>query len=225
MKHDLHPWHVTPAEAVAIQQRLRGQVRVEPLDVPALRTVAGCDLSAEKDRGEVFVGIVVLSLPGLGPVEEVALSTRTEFPYVPGLLSFREVPAILEAWERLRGVPDVLILDGHGLAHPRRFGLACHAGLVLERPAVGCAKRRFVGTHAEPGAERGATAELRDGDEVIGAVVRTKTACAPVYASIGQRCRLADAVELLLACDGGYRIPEPTRRAHLLVNRLRRGER
>lgn len=216
-----HAWDVTPAQAVAIQRELRAAVRVEPLDIAGVRTVGGCDLSADRQRGEVVAGIVVLELPGLAALDEAVIVTQTRFPYVPGLLSFRELPPLLAAFERLGVLPDAVMLDGQGLAHPRRCGLACHAGLALDRPTIGCAKSRYVGEGAEPGTERGAYALLTDSGEVVGAAVRTRQGAKPVYVSVGHRCRLQDAIELVLRCGRGYRLPEPTRLAHQLVYRHR----
>jgi deoxyribonuclease V len=146
----------------------------------------------------------------------------TRFPDVPGLLSFRESPIVLEAFAKLKTRPDALMLDGHGYAHPRRFGLACHVGVWLDLPTLGCAKSRFIGSHREPGKRPGGTAALRDDGEVIGRVVRTKLGVKPVFVSVGHRIDLAGAVRLVLASCKGYRVPEPTRQAHLHVNALRR---
>lgn len=217
-------WDVAPAEAVAIQRELAGRVVQSPLDLDRVRLVAGADLSADRMRGDIYVGVVVIDLATGETVDQAVLATTTTFPYVPGLLSFREVPPLLQVWRHLRVAPDVLICDGQGLAHPRRIGLACHAGLALNLPTVGCAKSRYVGTHDEPGADRGSTAPLLDRSEVIGSVVRTRAGVKPVYVSVGHRCTLPDAVELVLRCTTRVRLPEPTRRAHVLVNRCRRGE-
>ncbi len=216
-------WDVTPAEAVAIQHRLRGAVRAVPL--PPVRLVAGTDLSADRQRGEVHAGVVVVDLLTGETVDSAVVTATTEFPYVPGLLSFRELPALDIAWRRLRVKPDAVLCDGQGLAHPRRFGLACHAGVRWQVPAVGCAKSRLVGEADPPGAARGAWAPLRDDGETIGAVVRTRAGVKPVYVSIGHLCTLADAIDLVLRCVGRYRLPEPTRRAHALVNDHRRAAR
>lgn len=219
----LHDWNLSASEAVALQKRLAPQVQVTPLaEMP--RLIAGADLSFDKGSDVVWAGIVVLSFPELKIVEERGLQTEAPFPYVPGLLSFREAPAILQVWEQLEHKPDVLVLDGQGLAHPRRFGLACHLGLWLDLPTYGSAKTLFVGKFDELGEERGARAELVHRGEVVGEAVRTKKKVTPVYVSVGNKITLEDAVKLTLACDGGYRVPEPTRRAHLFVNRLRLGE-
>ncbi|BCM90308.1 endonuclease V [Abditibacteriota bacterium] len=219
----LHDWNLSASEAVALQKRLAPQVQVTPLQkTPQL--IAGADLSFDKGSDVVWAGIVVLSFPDLQIVEERGLQTVAPFPYVPGLLSFREAPAVLQVWEQLENKPDVLVLDGQGLAHPRRFGLACHLGLWLDLPTYGSTKTLFVGNFDDVGEERGATAELVHRGEIVGAAVRTKRKVTPVYVSVGNKMTLDDAVKLTLACDGGYRVPEPTRRAHLFVNRLRRGE-
>jgi deoxyribonuclease V len=220
----IHEWNLKPREAVELQKRLREQVKIAPLG-RKVKTIAGCDISFNKFDPTIYAGIVVLSLPSLEVVEEVGVVSETEFPYVPGLLSFRETPSLLEAWEKLKTEPDAVMFDGQGLAHPRRVGIASHVGLMLERPTLGCAKSVLVGKYDEPGAERGSWTPMIDKGETVGAAVRTKTRVQPVFVSPGHLIDLEGAVELVLACDGGYRQPEPTRRAHLLVNALRRGER
>jgi deoxyribonuclease V len=151
------------------------------------------------------------------------VETQTKFPYIPSLLSFREIPALLEAWEKLDNLPDVLICDGQGIAHPRRFGVACHAGILISRPTIGCAKSVLVGKFDEPEKARGNWAPMIHREEEIGAALRTKNNVAPVYVSPGHLIDLETSIEILLRCDGGYRIPEPTRQAHLFVNELRQG--
>lgn len=219
----LHPWNLTASEAIALQKELQSQLELRPLPT-APRLVAGADLSFDKGSDTVYAGIVVLSLPDLEIVEERGLQTTAPFPYVPGLLSFREAPAVLRVWEKLENRPDVLVLDGQGTAHPRGLGLASHLGLWLQTPTVGCAKTLFVGQFDEPAVERGARSDLVYKGEVVGAALRTKTRVSPVFVSPGHLIDLESSIELLLNCDGGYRIPEPTRRAHLFVNRLRRGK-
>jgi len=222
----LHGWDLAPREAVELQKSLRERVRLEPPRSP-IRLVAGADISFNKFEPTVYAGIVVLSLPSLEVVEEAGVVSEARFPYVPGLLSFRETPSVLEAWAKLRTEPDAVVLDGQGIAHPRRFGIASHLGLLTGRPALGCAKSILVGRHEELGEERGSRAPLVDpkrGD-TVGYALRTKRRVQPVYVSPGHLIDFDSAVELMLACDGGYRVPEPTRRAHLLVNALRRGER
>lgn len=219
----LHSWNLSPAEAIALQNQLRGQIRLQPLQNEP-KFVAGADLSFEIGSDTVFAGIVVLSFPDLEIVEECGLQTQAKFPYVPGLLSFREAPAILQVWEKLRHKPDVLILDGQGTAHPRRFGIACHLGLWLQIPTLGCAKTLLCGKYENLGLERGNLASLVHRGETVGAALRTKTKVNPVFVSPGNLCDIDSAISLLLRCDGGLKIPEPTRRAHGFVNRLRRGE-
>lgn len=219
----LHPWNVTPAEAVALQQRLRSQIRIEAPAQPFL-TIAGADISFNKFEETVYAGIVVLRLDTLETVEEAGVVSTAPFPYIPGLLSFREIPALLEAWQKLTTEPDVVMFDGHGTAHPRRIGIASHAGLFLNRPTFGCGKSVLTGKFSNPAPERGAWSPMTDRGETIGAALRTKNRVNPVFVSPGHLLDLETAIALTLQCDGGYRIPEPTRRAHLLVNALRRGE-
>lgn len=217
----LHPWDVTPEEAVRIQQSLRARIISRDTEPPDFRTIAAMDVSYDRQSAWIFAAVVILGLPGFEPVERAAVRSRARFPYVPGLLSFRESPAGLEAWQRLRTRPDCLICDGHGYAHPRRFGLACHFGLLVGLPTIGFAKSVLVGSFREPGRERGATADLVHGREVIGAVLRTRDDVAPVFVSVGHRISLTTAVAAVLACSPRYRIPEPIRQVHSLVNRLR----
>ena len=219
----LHEWSLTPREAVELQKRLHERVRVAPLR-KKIETVAGADISFNKFDPVVYAAVVVLRLPSLEVVEEAGVVSETKFPYVPGLLSFRESPSVLEAWAKLKTEPDAVMFDGQGLAHPRRVGIACHVGLIIKRPTLGCAKSVLVGKFEEPGEERGAWSPMVDRGETVGAALRTKTRVQPVYVSPGHLIDLEGAVDLTLRCDGGYRQPEPTRRAHLLVNALRRGD-
>ena len=221
----LHEWTMTPREAVELQKSLRERVRIAPLR-KKIRTIAGADISFNKFSPVVYAGLVVLSLPHLEVVEEVGVVSETKFPYVPGLLSFREAPSVLEAWAKLETEPDVVMFDGQGIVHPRRVGIASHVGLWLNRPTLGCAKSVLVGKYEEPGRERASWTELIDpkNSEVVGAALRTKTNVNPIYVSPGHLIDLKSAIKLTLECDGGYRQPEPTRRAHHLVNALRRGE-
>ncbi|HYG12256.1 MAG TPA: deoxyribonuclease V [Pyrinomonadaceae bacterium] len=223
----LHDWEIRPREAVELQKSLRERVRVVPHTGKKIETVAGADISFNKFSPVIYTGIVVIRVPSLEVVEEVGIIGETQFPYVPGLLSFREAPSVLEAWSKLKTEPDAVMFDGQGIAHPRRIGIASHVGLFLNRPTLGCAKSVLVGRHAEPGEERGSWQPLVDpkNDETVGAALRTKTRVQPIYVSPGHLIDLAGAIQLTLESDGGYRQPEPTRRAHLLVNALRRGER
>ena len=215
-----HRWTVAPARAIAIQRKLAAQVRLEPLPGP-VRTVAGADVAFSADAATCIAAIVVWDLTRREVVETVVARRPVTFPYVPGLLSFREIPAVLAAARKLRTDPDVFLFDGQGLAHPRRFGLACHAGLCLDRPSIGCAKSLLCGEFVEVSPRRGARSALTHANEVVGAVLRTRDGVRPVFVSIGHRITLPDAVRLVLRCGGGYRLPEPTRLAHQYVTRER----
>jgi deoxyribonuclease V len=206
-----HSWDVSPAEAREVQRQLRSRVVVEPLDHPP-GIVAGVDVSVKGERARAAV--VLLSYPDLIPFQATTAEMPVSFPYVPGLLAFREGPVVLAALEQLASRPDVLMFDAQGLAHPRRMGLATHLGILLDMPAVGCAKSRLWGTYAEPNEHKGSWTPLIDGDEVIGAVVRTRENVRPVFVSIGHRVDLKAAVALVLDCAIKYRLPEPTRWAH-----------
>lgn len=205
---------LSPAEAVEIQNRWRDRV-VRDGDVPPAGTVGGADVS---ERAGVARAALVVTR-GLVPVEEVAVESPVRFPYIPGLLSFREIPALLKAWEKLRARPDVLIVDGQGIAHPRRLGIASHLGVLLDQPTIGCAKSRLVGRYEEPPPERGAWTPLVDRGEVIGAAVRTQTGRRVVFVSIGHRVSLAAAIRVVLECSPRYRLPEPQRLADRLSRR------
>jgi deoxyribonuclease V len=210
----LHSWQVTTAQAFDIQLRLASQVsRTSQLTNP--RFIAGVDISVDRVRGVARGAVVVLSYPELRLVESQVVAGQVDFPYVPGLLSFREAPLTLAAFERLETAPDLIMFDGQGIAHPRRLGLAAHLGLFLDTPAIGCAKSRLCGYHDTPGLEPGSYAELVDGGEVIGCALRTKVGTNPVYVSIGHKIDLDSAIDWVMRCCRGYRLPEPTRLAHL----------
>jgi deoxyribonuclease V len=215
-----HSWDLSPGEAVEVQQRLRKLVRLQPLTRP-VHTIAGADISFNKYSETVYAGIVVLSLPDLRIIETAGVRSIAKFPYVPGLLSFREAPSLLEAWEKLKTKPDVLMLDGQGIAHPRRFGIACHVGVLLDWPTIGCAKSILVGRYGDLGLEAGSRSPLIDKGEQIGVALRTKNKVAPVYISPGHLIDLDSAIDLVLRSTTKYRLPETTRQAHLMVNRLR----
>jgi deoxyribonuclease V len=220
----LHSWEMTPKEAVALQRELAGRIETRT-PLTAWNLVAGADVSYDRFSPIIYAAVVVLRASDWSVVEVQSTVTKTRFPYVPGLLSFRESPILLDLFAQLKTRPDVLMCDGHGYAHPRRFGYACHVGLWLDIPTMGCAKSILVGKHRAPGRRRGAVAPLRDGGEVIGMAVRTRDGVQPVYASVGHRIDLPSAVRLILESGQGYRIPEPTRQAHLHVNLLRRAAR
>ena len=209
-----HPWDVSPDEAKQIQHRLVPKVRETPLD-DDVETVGGIDVSIRDDMAQAAV--VVLSLPALNVVDKAIHRSEVPFPYVPGLLSFRETPPVLPALEQLSTVPDVLMTDSHGRAHPRRFGFACHLGVLLDTPTLGVAKSILVGTpEGTLGTGKGSRVPLTHNDAPIGTVLRTRDDTNPVYVSVGHRMTLDDAVTLTLACSPRYKIPEPTRQAHNL---------
>ncbi|MEC9259459.1 MAG: deoxyribonuclease V [Candidatus Poribacteria bacterium] len=208
---DLHPWNITPSKATQIQNQLRNQI-IDKDDLGEIQFVAGMDIGLKGNLARA--SIAVLRYSDLEPVDLAVVETTVSFPYVPGLLSFRETPLLLEAAKKLRTEPDLIIADGHGLAHPRRFGIACHLGLILDKPAIGCAKSRLCGTYSEPGNKKGSSAHIHDKGEIIGAVLRSRSNVSVVYVSVGHRVSLETAIELTLSCCKQYRIPETTRYAH-----------
>ena len=211
-----HPWKMPVAEAKALQLKLVQQLRLGGAPEP-VRTIAGVDMAIAGNVG--YAAIVVLSYPELEVVEEAVASARIPFPYVPGLLSFREIPVLLHAFDRLRTVPDLILVDGQGRLHPRRLGLACHLGLILERPTIGCAKSLLCGQHRPPGVRKGSRTPVTDGEEVLGLALRTRRATRPIYVSSGHLIGLDEAAAHVLAVCPRYRVPEPTRRAHNLAAR------
>ncbi len=220
--HRLHDWDLTPTEAVALQRELAGRV-VTDTPLTACQTIAGADVSYNRFSSIFYAGVVVVRVDNGEVLERRGAVKESPFPYVPGLLSFREAPALLEAFAGVKSRPDAVMCDGQGLAHPRRLGIASHLGLWLEVPTIGCAKSHLAGTFDEPGPEAGSASPLRLGGDVIGAVVRTKARTKPVFVSPGHRIDVASSTRWVLASCHGYRVPEPTRQAHLYVNELRRG--
>jgi deoxyribonuclease V len=212
LKH-LHSWDIAPKDAVQLQHRLRDQVIADtPLDLKTIKTVAGVDVSIKNKQAQA--AITVLSFPGFDPVETALAQQPARFPYVPGLLSFREGPVLVEAFEKLRRAPDVFLFDGSGYLHPRRIGIACHMGLWLNVPTVANAKNRLCGAHDEVGPRQGDWQPVTHKDEVIGAALRTKARCKPVFVSAGHMSDLPSAIALVMASVTKYRLPEPVRAAH-----------
>ena len=209
----MHGWGLSTSQAAEMQRRLAGQVSREN-KVSSPRFIAGVDISVNRVQKAATGAVVVLKYPGLNVVESQVVRGQLDFPYVPGLLSFRELPLTLAACERLTITPDLIIVDGQGIAHPRRIGLASHLGLFLDTPTIGCAKSRLCGSHDEPGDEPGSYAALEDNGETIGVVLRTRLKVKPVYISIGHLVDLPSAVHWVMECCRGYRLPEPTRFAH-----------
>jgi deoxyribonuclease V len=214
---------LTPAQAIAYQQELRLQVKIETLEKP-IRIVAGADISFNKYEDMVYAGIVLFKYPQLEVIGTASAISRTSFPYIPGLLAFREVPALLDAWNKLNIKPDLLVLDGHGIAHERRLGIATHFGLITDVPTIGSAKSRLRGRYEEPANEVFAQSPMYDGEEVIGTALRSKKKCNLIFVSPGHRVSMAQSVEIIKNCVRSYRIPEPTRQAHILVNQIRKND-
>lgn len=223
----LHSWNLSYSRAREVQNELACKVKFTPLK-KGPQLVAGLDCAFSKDGERIFAVVVVLRRPQFELVETVSASRKVTFPYIPGLLSFREAPVCIAAVEKLQNQPDVFIVDGQGIAHPRRLGLASHLGLFLDRPTIGCAKSRLTGIYEEPPLDKGAYSLLKDEkgkqntkSEIIGAVVRTRTNVKPVFVSVGHKCLLKDAIRVVLDCAVKYRLPEPTRLAHQTVSKLK----
>lgn len=216
-----HRWSVSPRQAITIQRRLAQTVVIEKPASPIAR-VAGVDCAFSRDGRHCLAAVVVWDLAQNRVCEEQVARRPLRFPYIPGLLSFREAPAILAALRLLRQIPDALMCDGQGLAHPRRFGLACHLGILTGLPALGCAKSRLIGEAPEPEPRRGSQTELRIGGETVGLVLRTQDRVKPVYLSVGHRLDPGTAVDLVLRCAIRCRLPEPTRLADRLVAAYKR---
>jgi deoxyribonuclease V len=211
-----HEWNVTPKEAILVQERLRNQVVTEDRFSRLLR-IGGVDVHFDRSGSRAQAAVVVMSFPGLRLIERAVARTRVYFPYLPGLLSFRELPPVIAAMSMLKTLPDLLICDGQGFAHPRRFGMACHLGVVTDIPSIGAAKTRLLGIYPELPEERGAWVPMTDRAEVVGAVLRTRTGVKPLFVSVGHRISLPTAVGIVLDCTPRYRLPETTRLADRLA--------
>ena len=232
----LHDWNLSFSQAIALQRQLAGRIKQTAVRKPP-KLVAGLDCAFSKNGKEIIAAVIVLKLPEFEIVETATVVQKVTFPYIPGLLSFREAPVCIAVVEKLKTKPDIFIIDGQGIAHPRRLGIASHLGLFFDKPTIGCAKSRLIGTFEELPLEKGAYGLLMapsheprlsavasakaevTGHEVIGAVLRTRKAVKPVFVSVGHKCTLDDAVEIVLACTTKYRLPEPTRLAHQLVSK------
>ena len=225
---DLHSWNLSYSQARDCQKNLAPKVQLVPLKKQP-KLIAGIDCAFSKDGKKIIAAVVVLKLPDFAPVETTSALRKVTFPYIPGLLSFREAPVCIAAVEKLKTKPDLFIIDGQGIAHPRRLGLAAHLGLFFDKPTIGCAKSRLTGQFQEPPLEKGAYTLLKDKKgvkrdtqyETIGAVVRTRTNVKPVFVSVGNKCLLKDAIKITLSCAVKYRLPEPTRLAHQFVSKLK----
>ena len=214
-------WNLTPREAMRLQESLREHVELQDR-FGEIRFVAGADMAFDPETEVAFAGVIVYGFPGFEEVERRMARRQLRFPYIPGLLSFRESPVLLAAFARLRTEPDLILIDGQGRAHPRRFGIACHIGILLDKPTIGCAKSRLVGEHQEPGKKAGSTTPLMLEGERIGVVLRTRDNVRPIYVTTGHRVSLDSAVGLVKQCVDGFRIPKPTREADHYVRDLRR---
>jgi len=216
-------WNVGYHEAVRIQNRLGASVRITPFRLKT-GTVAGTDISYDKQSDRLFAGVVVLDYPSLAVIEQKTVSEKARFPYIPGLLSFREIPPLVKVFRMLKTRPDVIMCDGQGIAHPRRFGLASHLGVLFGVPTIGCAKSLLIGEYRPPADRRGAFSDLTDKGELIGSVLRTRRGVKPVFVSPGHLVDGASARRIVLETCTKYRIPEPTRQAHRAVNEMRKKE-
>ncbi|MEO6684475.1 MAG: deoxyribonuclease V [Dyadobacter sp.] len=211
------------AEAKAIQSELREKVNLDPLTAP-IETIAGADISLNRFSEIIFAGIVILRYSDLQPIAYSLVESKTSFPYVPGFLAFREVPALVQALQQIPVKPDVLMIDGHGIAHPRRMGIAAHFGALTGMATLGCAKNILFGKWLEPGIQKGDFSTIMNKEEMIGYALRSKLKTNPVFISPGNRMSLKDSLDIAIRCSGNYRLPEPTRRAHEFVNLFRTGK-
>src|SRR5262249_45166438 len=221
MKRPLHDWNLSPKQAVQLQRELAPLVLPRD-DFKEVHCVAGVGMAIHESKQVAYAGVILFEFPSLREIERVDALAPLKFPYVPGLLSFREIPILLQAIHKLRRRPDLLFVDGHGLAHPRRFGIASHLGLWLDLPTVGCAKSRLCGEYRQPAQKRGSFSPLLDGEEEVGRVLRTRDGVRPIFVSVGHRIGLRSAVRVTLDCHAGWRIPKPTREADLYVAELKR---
>jgi len=219
----IHPWDVSVKEAIQIQSKLR--VLIDLTDKPdAINYVAGTDISSSKRLNQIWAGVLIFSYPQLVKLEERWVEGKTDFPYIPGLLSFREIPLLLEAFKRIEIEPDLIFCDGQGIAHPRGMGLASHLGLLLNKPTIGCAKNRLIGDYPRVGDKKGDYSLLRYKGILVGVVLRTRTGVKPLFVSQGHKITLKKSFEMVLSCCMRYRIPEPIRQAHLMVKGLSRSK-
>jgi deoxyribonuclease V len=212
--------HLSPAEAIAYQNELRQKIQIHELQKP-IKTIAGADISFNKDSELLYAGIVVFKYPDMQVIATSTAISHTSFPYISGLLAFREIPALFYAWNNLYVKPDLLVLDGQGIAHERRLGIATHFGLLANVPTIGSAKSRLYGRYNEPADEIFAESPMYDKGELIGIALRSKLHCKPIYISPGHNINIQQSVDVIKNCIRGYRIPEPTRQAHILVNKIR----
>lgn len=217
---NIHEWDLTYQQARSLQEQLASKVRFTAIRKKP-RLVAGIDCAFSKDGKRIGAAVVVMNFPELEVIEIETATAEVTYPYIPGLLSFREGPVCIKAVEKIVNTPDVFLVDGQGIAHGRGLGLAAHLGLFFDKPTIGCAKSRLVGQYEEPGKDKGGCSPLIYKDRQVGAVVRTRTNVKPLLISVGNKCSLDDAIEITLACAKKYRLPEPTRLAHQTVTKLK----
>ena len=218
---NLNPWDIKPKEAMKIQSDLRKRIELQD-SFNEIRVIAGADVSFDKNKNEGYGGVIIYSFPELKEIERKGAIKEVTFPYIPGLLAFREAPVLLEAFASLRTEPDVVLFDGQGLAHFRRMGIATHMGILLNKPAIGCAKSRLIGTFEEPGEDVGCYSPLVDSGQTVGVVLRTKKQVLPIFVSQGNKISLKTCIKIVLKCVDGYRIPKPTREADHYVELIKR---
>ena len=216
----LHPWNITPKQGIKIQKDLKKELIFFDKRFP-VKKICGTDVSFDKNKNILTSAAIIFSYPGLDLIEEQTAVSECNFPYVPGLLSFREVPVLLMAFDKVNNIPDVVICDGHGIAHPRGIGLASHLGLILDIPSIGCAKKKLIGKYTEVCGKKSDYSYLTDGEKKIGIVLRTRENIKPVFISQGYKIGLDYSSEIILNCCKKYRLPEPIRKAHQLVNIIR----
>ncbi|MFQ5965370.1 MAG: deoxyribonuclease V [Candidatus Scalinduaceae bacterium] len=221
----LHSWNVNYKEAVNIQERLKKSVILKsPFKKLNGKLIGGADVSYNKVSDRFYAGVVVFELQSMRKIEETTASGKVDFPYIPGLLSFRESPILLKAFSKVKKEPDIIILDAQGIAHPRGVGLASHMGLLLNKPSIGCAKTRLIGTYNEVGEEVGCFSQLKIDGKIVGVVLRTRKNVKPVFVSPGHKIDLATSIDIVQKSCSGYRLPEPTRQAHNLVNKIKKNK-
>ena len=219
--NDLHPWDVTPKAAIGIQKDLRSRIQLDD-SFKAIRIIAGADVAFDKSKNQGYGGVIAYNFPELEEIERQGVIRGITFPYVPGLLAFREAPILLEAFAALATEPDVILFDGQGIAHFRRMGIATHMGIVLNKPTIGCAKSRLIGNYTDPGEDVGSCSPLIDHEEIVGMVLRTRKQVRPIFVSPGTKISLETCIQVVLQCVDGYRIPKPTREADRYVASLKR---
>lgn len=215
---NLHSWEVTPKEAIKLQKELKSRVSLEKY-FNKIEKIAGADVSYYENK--MIAGIVILKFPQLKIIERQSFISAVKFPYIPGLLTFREGPSLLAAFKKIKNEPDIILFDGQGIAHPRRMGIATHLGLFLDKPTIGCAKSKLSGNYNTLGDEKGSYSFLREGNEIIGAVLRTRKKVKPIFVSQGHKIDLPNSIEIVLKCTDKYKLPVPVREAHLFVNQLK----